>query len=346
CILKSVGVILVISIAVTFICQSTLPPPPRICGQPGGPPVTPPRVKLRDGRHLAYKEFGVPKENAKFKIVYVHGFANSRHDVIIIKDVSLEVVQELGLYIVSFDRAGYGESDPDPKRTIKSMALDIEELADQLKLGDKIYLVGFSMGGQSVWGSLEFIPHRLAGAALLAPVVNYWWSGFPESLSHEAFRQQLPQDQWTVRVVHYFPWLTYWWNTQKLFPASSVAAGKIVFSRQDYEIFSKITFSDGTNHKEQTKQQGEFESLHRDMMIGFGNWEFSPMNLTNPFESKRGLVHLWQGDEDTLVPVTLQRYIAQRLPWIKYHELAGAGHVFPLAEGKAEAILRALLLGD
>lgn len=69
-------------------------------------------------------------------------------------------IEQLGLYIVSFDRPGYGESDPDPKRTVKSMALDIEELADQLKLGDTFYLIGFSMGGQTVWGSLKYIPHR------------------------------------------------------------------------------------------------------------------------------------------------------------------------------------------
>lgn len=81
-------------------------------------------------------------------------------------------------------------------------------------------------------------------------------------------------------------------------------------------------------------------------MIGFGSWEFSPVNLTNPFGSIQGSVHLWQGNEDTLVPVTLQRYIAQRLPWIKYHEVAGAGHLFPYAEGMPEAILRSLLVDE
>lgn len=73
---------------------------------------------------------------------------------------SQEIVEELGLYIVSFDRPGYGESDPDPKRTPKSMALDIEALADQLKIGDRFYLISFSMGGQTVWGALRYIPHR------------------------------------------------------------------------------------------------------------------------------------------------------------------------------------------
>jgi pimeloyl-ACP methyl ester carboxylesterase len=70
------------------------------------------------------------------------------------------LLEELGVYIVSFDRPGYGESDPDPKRSVKSLALDVEELADKLELGSKFYVIGFSMGGQAVWGCLKFIPHR------------------------------------------------------------------------------------------------------------------------------------------------------------------------------------------
>jgi len=61
---------------------------------------------------------------------------------------------------VGFDRPGYGESDPNPKRTPENMALDIEELADQLELGSKFYVVGYSMGGELVWGCLKYIPHR------------------------------------------------------------------------------------------------------------------------------------------------------------------------------------------
>jgi hypothetical protein len=56
------------------------PPAPTVCGAPGGPPVTAPRVTLRDGRHLAYCESGVPKEEARFKVVFSHGFTGSRED--------------------------------------------------------------------------------------------------------------------------------------------------------------------------------------------------------------------------------------------------------------------------
>lgn len=82
---------------------------------------------------------------------------------------------------------------------------------------------------------------RLAGAALLAPVVNYWWTGVPANLSSEAYYQQFQQDQWAVRVSHYTPWLTYFWNTQKWFPSSSVMAHSTdILSQQDKELLPKL----------------------------------------------------------------------------------------------------------
>ena len=68
--------------------QATRPPPPKPLGSPDGAPVTAPRIKLRDGRHLAYKEHGVSKDKAKYKIVFVHGFHCCRHDVAIMATLS------------------------------------------------------------------------------------------------------------------------------------------------------------------------------------------------------------------------------------------------------------------
>ncbi|KAE8701065.1 germin-like protein subfamily 3 member 2-like [Hibiscus syriacus] len=259
---------------VAWAYQAIQPPPPKICGSPGGPPITATRIKFRDGRHLAYKEHGVSKEIAKHKLIVDHGFSSSRNDEPLVTQLS------------------------------PSLALDIEELADQLGLGSKFYVVGNSMGGHAVWGCLKYIPHRLAGATLMAPVINYWWPGFPANLSEEAYNLQLPQDQWALRVAHYLPFL-------------GVAT-----------------------------QQGVFESIHREMRIGFGKWEFSPLDLENPSSNNEGSVHLWMGDEDRLVPVTLQRYIAKRLAWIKYNEVAGAGHLIAYVDGMSEVIVRALLDGQ
>ena len=70
------------------------------------------------------------------------------------------LLQELGIYLLSLDRPRYAESDAHPARTEKSIALDIAELADNLQLGPKFHLIGFSMGGEIMWSCLKHIPHR------------------------------------------------------------------------------------------------------------------------------------------------------------------------------------------
>lgn len=64
------------------------PPPSKICGSLRGPPVTSPRVKLDDGRHLAYKESGLPKEKADHKFIFVHGFNDSKDFKVPLSEVS------------------------------------------------------------------------------------------------------------------------------------------------------------------------------------------------------------------------------------------------------------------
>uniref|UniRef100_A0A7C9AT74 AB hydrolase-1 domain-containing protein n=1 Tax=Opuntia streptacantha TaxID=393608 RepID=A0A7C9AT74_OPUST len=119
------------------------------------------------------------------------------------------------------------------------MALDVEELADQLGLGEKFYVVGYSMGGQIIWSCLKYIPHRLVGATLIVPVINYWWFGLPAHVSTEG--THIPWDKRALRVAHYMPWLTYWWNTQKIFPfISLILQSPGILSEQDKEILAKF----------------------------------------------------------------------------------------------------------
>ncbi|KAI3518213.1 hypothetical protein L1887_06713 [Cichorium endivia] len=202
------------------------------------------------------------------------------------------------------------------------------------------------MGGFLVWPCLKYIRHRLAGVTFISPGLNYWWPSFPSNLSNEVYYEQHKADQWALRVTHHLPWLAYWWNTQKWFPSSSViSVSPDLFTLDD--MVHMETLSKHSTPAEEKKiipsQQGEFESLHRDLLLGFSNWEFDPMELENPFPNNEGSVNLWMGDEDRIVPVKLQRYIAQKLPWINYHEIPHAGHMYVFADGMTDTILKVLL---
>lgn len=71
---------LLVGLASWYYAVAIRPPAPTPCGSEGGPPVNAPRIRLRDGRFLAYSETGVPKEKAAYKIVFAHGFSGSRLD--------------------------------------------------------------------------------------------------------------------------------------------------------------------------------------------------------------------------------------------------------------------------
>ncbi|XP_039015024.1 uncharacterized protein LOC120145200 [Hibiscus syriacus] len=320
--------------------QALKPPPPRICGSADGPPVTSPRIKLDDGRHLAYREAGVPREEAKYKIVVIHGFDSS-------KDLNLptsqELIEELRIYFLFFDRAGYGDSDPNPSRSVKSEAYDVQELADKLQIGSKFYVIGISMGAYPVYSCLKYIPQRLAGASLVVPFVNYWWPRLPANLLKEGFSRLLAQDQWSFRVAHYTPWLFYWWMSQKWFPSLSMLAGNLtIFSPSDLEVLKKWSEAPSVG-QEKIRQQGVYESLHRDIMVSYGKWEFDPSDLVNPFPNNEGSVHIWQGYEDKIIPFQVSRYISEKLPWIRYHEVPDAGHFLIFERKNCEVVIHELM---
>lgn len=76
---KTILAVLLVGISI-WAYRAIQPPPPKICGSPDGPPVTTTRVKLRDGRHLSYMEYGLSKDTAKYKIIFVHGIHSCRYD--------------------------------------------------------------------------------------------------------------------------------------------------------------------------------------------------------------------------------------------------------------------------
>lgn len=97
--------------------------------------------------------------------------------------------------------------------------------------------------------------------------------------------------------------------------------------------------------QEKIQQQGVYESLHRDILAGYGKWEFSPLDVDDPFPNNEGSVHIWQGYEDKIIPLKLNRYLSEKLPWIRYHEVPDGGHLFIFESNMCEAVLKALLMG-
>ncbi|XP_024985626.1 uncharacterized protein LOC112521154 [Cynara cardunculus var. scolymus] len=299
------------------------------------------KIKLSDGRYLAYKERGVPNNLSNYRVIIVHGFASNKEMNFM---ASQKLMDEFGIYLVQFDRAGYGESDPNPKRSLKSEASDIQELADQLQLGSKFYIIGVSVGSYPTWSCIKNIPERLAGVALVVPFINYRWPSLPDDLIQDDYRKNL--SRWTVWISRHTPGLLHWWLTQKMFPSSSVLdRNPKFFSTKDLEVL-KNTPGYQLLSKSKLKEEPIFHSLRKDFIVAFGKWDFDPLSISNPFGQSQSQLHIWQGYEDKVVPVELQRFVSKRLPWIKYHEVGDGGHLLVYDSDVCEAILRSLLLGE
>lgn len=99
-------------------------------------------ITLRDGRRLAYSEYGDPEGKPIF---YFHGFPGSHHEV----EYLGTAIGALHLRIIAPDRPGFGVSDFQPGRKFGDWPSDVIELADALGIKE-FAVLGASGGGPYV----------------------------------------------------------------------------------------------------------------------------------------------------------------------------------------------------
>ncbi|MGA3290668.1 MAG: alpha/beta hydrolase [Candidatus Bathyarchaeia archaeon] len=126
-------------------------------------------IRLEDGRHLSYAEFGEP---AGKPIFHFHGYPGSRLEGKIINATAARC----GVRLISVDRPGMGLSDFKPKRTILDWPDDVIELADFLKI-NQFAVEGISGGGPYSVACAYKISDRLTSAGILSGVGPYWDPG-------------------------------------------------------------------------------------------------------------------------------------------------------------------------
>jgi pimeloyl-ACP methyl ester carboxylesterase len=121
-------------------------------------------VRLRDGRTLAYAEWG---EAAGRPMVLFHGGGSSR---LMCPDAAATLAA--GVRLITIDRPGYGGSDPKPGRRLLDWVDDYEQLCGLLALPPSP-IVGTSNGGPYAMACAARLPDRVTMvglAATLAPL--------------------------------------------------------------------------------------------------------------------------------------------------------------------------------
>jgi pimeloyl-ACP methyl ester carboxylesterase len=113
-------------------------------------------VETPDGRVLAFARWGDPEG---FPILGLHGTPGCRLG----RWPREELYEELGVCLVTHDRAGYGRSDRRPGRRIVDEVADVRALADELGL-DRFGVSGGSGGGPHVLACAALLPDRVVRA--------------------------------------------------------------------------------------------------------------------------------------------------------------------------------------
>ena len=122
-------------------------------------------VPLADGRNLHAFESGDPDGVA---VVYHHGTPTSGLQARTWADDAAAK----GIRLLSYDRAGYGESSRQAGRRVADVAADIAGLLDHLGI-DRFHTWGVSGGGPHTLACAALLPDRVISAATIASAAPY-----------------------------------------------------------------------------------------------------------------------------------------------------------------------------
>lgn len=139
-------------------------------------------ITLRNGHTLSFDEHG-PLDG--FPILYFHGTPGSRFSWGFFDNGSL--VEKLNLRVFSIDRPGIGHSSPQPARSLRDWAGDVQELLDALKL-ECVSIVAHSAGGAHALACAVFLPSRVRAVGLVAAFPEQFTSRLRTDTNLKALR--------------------------------------------------------------------------------------------------------------------------------------------------------------
>lgn len=268
-------------------------------------------VPLKDGRKLAVIEYG---DKQGLPVMFFHGTPGSR--LLFIEDD--EVSKALGIRLISFDRPGFGLSDPKPNRTLLDWADDVNEAADFFKL-DKFSIIGVSGGGAFAAACAYKLGERLHSVSLVAsttPFVN----------------GKSPKGTMTANKIAFFlarkvPWLV----------KASYRSTKKLLEKQP-EKFMEQNKKGNKHLHEWDRQFLQTDELLKGLIMHMGEafrvsvdecvnepvllskpWGFSFKDITVPID-------VWHGEEDRMAPAAEMKKAAAAIANCHTHFISGAGH--------------------
>jgi pimeloyl-ACP methyl ester carboxylesterase len=272
------------------------------------------RVRLRDGRSLAYAEYGDPRGTP---VLVCHGLPSCR-----LMHPDADVSRALGVRTIVADRPGFGRSDPKPGRSLLDWADDVSEFADALGL-TRFAVLGSSGGGPFVAACAFELPTRIGAAAMVG---GSGPSDEPGTLSGAAFERRA--GYWLGRHA---PWLLgaaiRWRGDPRRDPDGFFArytrhnppSDQALLARAEVRAMFLATYEEAT-------RQG-LDAFSHEVVLVAKPWGFRLEEIRVP-------VTIWHGTADSSTPIGMAQALARAIPTATLRILPDQGHLIFLSHWK------------
>jgi pimeloyl-ACP methyl ester carboxylesterase len=278
-------------------------------------------VATRDGRTLAYLDVGDPHGPL---VIHNHGGPSSRLEA----HLFAASASKHRLRFVCVDRPGMGQSSSQKTRTYAGWADDLVAIADALGQHE-FGVTGWSEGGPWALAAAAYIdPRRLRHVTSIA------------GGSYGAFGDNWAADRLSKAdalggflALRFKPGFRLMYATlgltAKHFRRSYAQQLRKTLNDYDRRILLQpdveTAFCDTSA---ECFAQGS-DGLVRDSELLYRRWAFDVSTIKRP-------VHMWQGTDDRLVPASINKTVADRMPTAVWHPVEGAGHF--VAVGSADDV--------
>ena len=258
----------------------------------------PRRVTLRDGRSLAYVEYGSP---TGVPIIHCHGVPSSRAEGALVVDAA--VMTALGIRMIVPDRPGVGLSDPQPNRRIVDWPDDVRALASHLNL-QRFVVVGSSGGAPFALACGVALPEHVCAVGIIGGMAP---ADVPGVLSHFS-----PPLRAMLRLSRVAPLLLrglFRLNLRALRNGGARAGARMaaMAPEPDRTLFQQAQIQRGFTECFAEACVRGTRGPTNDVALIARPWEFDVASIRVP-------VLLWHGERDRNVPVECGRYLAALIP--------------------------------
>ena len=261
-------------------------------------------VTLRDGRRLAYAEWGTADGQA---VLFLHGTPSCR----LFHHPDPRLLEGLGVRWISVDRPGYGGSTFHAHRTLLAWPWDVEQLLRHLEL-TKLCVAGVSGGGPYALVCAWALPDRIQRTAVISGV----GPTDPESVARMhwdrrlglALARRAPRLlSCAIRLMGDPRHVTRHYERVKV----QCPSDRPILERPEIRAMLMANWTEAT-------RQG-LRAYAQEGCLFARPWGFDPRRIL-------GSVGLWHGTADASIPIRMARRLAHAIPNCDLHEIPEAGH--------------------